>query len=199
MESIWRMDHGQVGREGEKGLSKLCKRVGYWKEGVVVGKIVGKNERKVVRVGLSPCFIELPFKEGEKCKKESVETSAQSDKQIVVAEEILVEMVQGVKENAKGSWRRGSVKKYKWVGSKDKLKGFRRKYKMEGVVYVDPEGLNRGLAVWLQKRVKMVVLRKNKSLIYTNVEDNGSGNFVRVFWVYGPTEFEERKGGLGKH
>ncbi|KAK5793843.1 hypothetical protein PVK06_035003 [Gossypium arboreum] len=123
----------------EKGLSELFKGVGYWqeisfhkkgKEGLseegiegvesdvyseerLLGKMVGNDGRKVVRVGLNPYFVELSSNEGEKCEKDSVETSAQRDKQILVAKEILVEKVQGMSldrsledDDQENNWRR---------------------------------------------------------------------------------------------
>ena len=76
---------------------------------------------------------------------------------------------------------------------KEKLEMLRRRNGFEDACYVDPKGLSGGLAVWWKEQGVVKVLGKNKNLIDMQVEDMGYGIQYRVFWVYGPTDYEERK------
>ncbi|PPS17427.1 hypothetical protein GOBAR_AA03147 [Gossypium barbadense] len=84
------------GKEGLSGEGIEGVESDVYSEERLLGKMVGNDGRKVVRVGLNPYFVELSSNEGEKCEMDSVETSAQREKQILVAKEILGEKVQGM-------------------------------------------------------------------------------------------------------
>ncbi|OMO58013.1 Endonuclease/exonuclease/phosphatase [Corchorus capsularis] len=64
---------------------------------------------------------------------------------------------------------------------------------MEGKIYVEPEGLSGGLALWWVSGLNVEVLDVSKNLIDTIIEDDIQGVKCRVSWIYGPPKFEDRK------
>ena len=75
----------------------------------------------------------------------------------------------------------------------EKLEMLRRRNGFEKGVYVEPEGLSGGLAVWWKGQDEVKILGTCKNLIDMEIEEEGSGKQCRAFWVYGPTDFEERQ------
>ncbi|OMP12130.1 reverse transcriptase [Corchorus capsularis] len=74
-----------------------------------------------------------------------------------------------------------------------KLEVLRRKMHMEGRIYVEPEGLSGGLALWWVAGISVEVVDATKNFIDVRVEDDIQGVKCRICWVYGPPKFADRK------
>ena len=75
----------------------------------------------------------------------------------------------------------------------EKLEEVRRKLKYGKACYVEPEGLSGGLALWWNEQEEVRVIGKCKNLIDMEVRDEGQKIQLKVFWIYGPTDYDERQ------
>ena len=76
---------------------------------------------------------------------------------------------------------------------KEVLERIRERMRFENGFYVDPEGLSGGLVLWWNNEVKVKVLEASKNGIDTLVTMGNNGGMSRVSWIYGSTDFEERR------
>ncbi|OMO50989.1 reverse transcriptase [Corchorus capsularis] len=75
----------------------------------------------------------------------------------------------------------------------DKLETLRRKLRFNGKFYVEPEGIGRGLALWWNEQISVELIGFCKYMIDVIVKDEENDSTCRIFWVHGPTDFEERQ------
>ena len=68
----------------------------------------------------------------------------------------------------------------------------REKMKFEKAVYVEPKGLSGKLTLWRKEIKDVKVKGKCKNLINIEVRDTGMKIQMKIFWIYGPTDYEER-------
>ena len=74
----------------------------------------------------------------------------------------------------------------------EKLEDIRRKMKSEKSYYVELEGLNGGLVVWWKEQKRVRIVGKCKNVIDMEGNEEGSIEILKVFWVYGLTNYGER-------
>ncbi|OMO94917.1 reverse transcriptase [Corchorus capsularis] len=75
----------------------------------------------------------------------------------------------------------------------EKLEMIRKKMKLDCAIYVDPDGLSGGIALWWKDFFSVKSIEESKNLVDTVIIDNRSGGSFRILWVYGAPVFEDRK------